>query len=64
MNFASKTRLAQHISEMVKSGYLIPEWKVEYVEKNGKPMTKGTKMFKVNFSKFNTTVETNGENKK
>ncbi len=52
MEFKSKTRLAQHLSEMVKSGYLIPEWKVEYIGKNGKPTTKATKMYTANFDKF------------
>ena len=49
MRFKSKTRLSQHLSEMVKNGYLIPEWKVEYVSKNGKPITKATKLYKPNF---------------
>lgn len=49
MEFKSKTSLSQHMSEMVKCGYLIPEWKVEYVSKNGEPVTKATKIYLVNF---------------
>ena len=51
MKFKSKTRLKQHIAEMVKSCYLIPEWKVEYIPKYGTPIpaTKATRIYKVDF---------------
>ena len=60
MNFKSKTALAQHIKELEKSGYLISSWLIEQIEKDGKPYTRGTRMFKINFSIF-TTKNKKGE---
>ena len=50
MKFKSKTALAQHIKELEESGYLESKWILKHYEKDGKPMTKGTKMFKINFN--------------
>ena len=52
MKFKSKTRLKQHLAEMVKSGYLIPEWKVEFVGKNKDPISNPTRIYIANFEKF------------
>jgi len=61
MIFKSKTRLQQHLSEMVKSGYLIPEWKVEYIDKYGDPVTKATKVYTANFDNFNAKIAEESE---
>jgi len=52
MKFKSKTRLQQHLTEMVKSGYLIPEWKVEFIGKYKDPVTKATRIYIANFDIF------------
>ena len=56
MKFKSKTALAEHIKELVKSGYLLPEWKIEYIGTDADPMTHATKLFKVNFNKIKSPI--------
>jgi hypothetical protein len=60
MEFKSRTALTQHIKELEKSGYLTSSWQIEHIQKDGKPFTKGTRIFKVNFQNI-TTKETNGD---
>lgn len=50
LNFKSKTALAQHFKQLEKDGWISSEWKLTYYKKDGKDMTKGIRMFKINFN--------------
>jgi len=48
MKFNSKIALAEHIKDLEKSGYLIPQWLEEIPIKNSLK-TRAEKVYKVNF---------------
>ena len=52
MEFKSRIDLLLHVSHLVDDGYLVEDWKIEQIEKDGKPMTHGIKVFKINYDKF------------
>ncbi len=49
MEFKSRSELVLHFKQLEAEGWVKSEWILKPYEEEGKPMTRGTKMFKINF---------------
>jgi len=52
MKFKSRTALAEHLIQLQKDGYLIPDWQIT---ETGDGKTHAVKVFRVNFEAVNTS---------